>query len=167
MTVLRAISRFLTRFETALLVVFLGMMVILSFAQVVLRNVFGTALTWGDVVVRHMVLWSGFMGAAIAATDERHISIDAFTRFLPERGRKATRAVTSLFAAVVCSLLAHASIVFLADERAAGSELMLGVPSWIGLAILPAGYILLAVHFFLHAVECGMSAFKVPRKSGT
>ncbi|MCK5573045.1 MAG: TRAP transporter small permease subunit, partial [Bacteroidetes bacterium] len=81
----RGLSRALVRVETVLLVLFLGVMVVLAFAQVVMRNIFQTGFLWGDPLVRHLVLWVGFMGAAIAASDERHISIDAINKFLPIR----------------------------------------------------------------------------------
>ncbi|MCK7524997.1 MAG: TRAP transporter small permease [Ignavibacteriales bacterium] len=60
-------------------------MVLLAFAQVILRNVFGTGLVWGDTIVRHMVLWAGFVGGALASYEGRHISIDALTKFFPPR----------------------------------------------------------------------------------
>jgi len=32
-------------------------------------------------------------------------------------------------------------------EREAGGEIFLGIPSWIGLTIIPAGYTLIMIHF--------------------
>ena len=128
MKLLRAIDAALVRVETVLLVVFLGVMVVLSFAQVVLRNVFDTGLLWVDPLVRHLVLWAGFMGAAMATSTDRHISIEAFNKFLPERWRHFVHVLTSLFA---------------------GGEIALGIPSWIALLILPAGYLLIMAHFLL------------------
>ena len=46
-----AVDRGLAKAETVLLVIFLGTMILLAFAQVVLRNVFGTGLVWGDTDV--------------------------------------------------------------------------------------------------------------------
>lgn len=149
MKLLRAIDAALVRVETVLLVVFLGVMVVLSFAQVVLRNVFDTGLLWADPFVRHLVLWAGFMGAAMATSTDRHISIEAFNKFLPERWRHLVHVLTSLFAAVTCWVLADAAWTFIQDERAAGGEVALGIPSWIALLILPVGYLLIMVHFLL------------------
>jgi TRAP-type C4-dicarboxylate transport system permease small subunit len=149
MKVLHAIDSALVRVETVLLVAFLGVMVVLSFAQVVLRNVFGTGLLWADPLVRHLVLWAGFMGAAMATSSDRHISIDAFNKFLPERGRQVVHALTSLFAAATCWFLAQAAWTFIQDEYAAGGEIALAIPSWVALLILPAGYFLLTLHFLL------------------
>jgi TRAP-type C4-dicarboxylate transport system permease small subunit len=153
MRIIRAINKFLVRVETALLVVFLGTMVMLAFGQVVLRNAFGTSFLWGDTLVRYLVLWSGFLGAALATSDDRHISIDALTKYVPERGRHGVKVITSLFAAVTCYYLSQASVLFLVGEKEAGSVLFLSIPTWVGLAIIPAGYALLAIHFLVLAAE--------------
>ena len=153
MKLLRLLNRGLVRVETVLLVVFLGAMVLLAFAQVVMRNVLGTGFLWGDPLVRHLVLWTGFLGAALATSEERHISIDAINKFLPSRARHIVKIITSLFAAVTCYFLASAAWVFIQDERAAGGELVLSIPLWIGLSILPAGYVLIMIHFVLNTAE--------------
>ncbi len=162
MKYLRALDRLLVRIETVFLVIFLGLMVILAFAQVVSRNVFGGGFLWGDPVVRQMVMWSGFMGAAIAASQDRHISIDALTKFLKGRVKDIVHGITSLFASVVCFYLARAALVFLQDEKASGNELIAGIPSWIGLVIIPVGFALLTVHFALNAIEHAADAVNPP-----
>jgi TRAP-type C4-dicarboxylate transport system permease small subunit len=149
MTLLRDIDRGLVRVEGWLLVLFLGVMVVFSFAQVVLRNIFGTGFLWADPLVRHMVLWVGFLGAAIATHEERHISIDALTKFLSPRWKAAATIAGQLFLAVVCLFLIRASWEFLAEEKSAGGEIFTGLPSYVGLSIIPAGYLLIAVHAFI------------------
>lgn len=153
MTVLRSLDRFLVRVETAFLVVFLSVMILLAFLQVMLRNVLGIGFLWADPLVRHLVLWVGFFGAAVATHEERHISIDALTRFFRPRWKALAHIVTSLFAVVVCSHLAHASYVFLLDEKSLGSDFMLNVPTWVALIVIPAGYVLIAFHFLVKLIE--------------
>ncbi len=150
-----AIDRGLAKAETVLLVIFLGIMVVLAFAQVVLRNLFGTGLVWGDTIVRHMVLWAGFIGGALASYEGRHISIDALTKYLSPRVKHAAAAVTHLFAAVVCYYLATASWTFITAEMEAGGEFVLALPGWTAMAIIPAGYVMIMLHFFLKVVEHG------------
>ena len=152
MSIIRGLDRLLVRVETVLLVVFLSVMILVAFLQVVLRNLFAGGLIWGDPLARQMVLWSGFIGAAMAASQERHISIDALTKYLSPRVRAAAQVLTNLFAAVVCYFLGRAAWTFVADERTTGSELFLEIPSWIGLLIIPAGYWLLVVHFALNVL---------------
>jgi len=152
MIFLRSIDRGLVRVEGWLLVVFLGIMVVLSFSQVVLRNFFGTGFIWADPLVRHMVLWTGFLGAALATHEGRHIGIDALTRFLSPRWKAASAIAAQVFMAAVCAFLVGASWEFLMEEQEAGGELIAGVPSYLALMIIPAGYLLIAVHAVIRAV---------------
>lgn len=153
MTLLRTIDKNLVKAETVFLVLFFGTMIVLSFTQVILRNFFGTGLLWADTLVRHLVIWVGFMGAAIATHEERHISIDALTKFFSPRWKAIAQILTSLFAIVVCWFLADAALVFLRAEQASGSDLILSIPTWVALIVIPAGYGLMAIHFLVKVVE--------------
>ncbi|MEW6511355.1 MAG: TRAP transporter small permease [Bacteroidota bacterium] len=159
MRALRALSGLLTRIEGWALVLFLSIMIVLSFAQVLLRNLFGSGLIWGDQLVRQMVMWTGFTGAALAAAGNRHISIDALTKFLPARVRHALRVLTNVFASVVCVYLMLAAWGLLLSERESGGEMFLAIPEWVGHVVIPAGYALLAIHFLINAVENGRAVF--------
>ena len=64
------------RVEQILLVILLSSMIVIAFFQIVLRNLFSTGLTWGDPLVRNLVLWIGFIGAALATREGKHINID-------------------------------------------------------------------------------------------
>lgn len=164
MSFLRRLDRLLSKVELFFLVAFLGAMVLLAFAQVVLRNVFGTGFIWADTIVRHLVLWAGFTGAALATSEERHIAIDALTRFLSSRVTHFVHALTSLFGIVVCYFLADASMTFLADEQAAGGELVLSIQSWMAMLIIPIGYALMCIHFAVRLIEHIATGFR-PREA--
>jgi TRAP-type C4-dicarboxylate transport system permease small subunit len=153
MNALRSLNRFFYKIEFGLLVVFLSSMVLLAFAQVVLRNVFGTGLVWADTIVRHLVLWAGFVGAALATSDERHISIDALTKFLSFRKKHVVMIFTSAFAVVACYYLGSAAWEYVVEEQTHGGDLVLSIPTWVALLIIPAGYYLIAFHFFIKVIE--------------
>lgn len=160
MKLLHALNRILVRIETVLVVGFLTIMIVLAFAQVVMRNLFDTGFLWGDPLVRQMVLWAGFIGAALATSEDRHISIDAITKYLSPRARQIIKVITSLAGAVVAYFLGESAYRFLVDEHAAGSEILQGFPSWIGLIILPVGYGLIGLHFVLLSIDAGARAVK-------
>jgi len=160
MKLLKLLDRFFYRIEYVLLVLFLGSMILLAFTQVVLRNFFGTGIIWADTIVRHLVLWLGFVGAAIATSDERHISIDAFTKFFPERTKHGIAILTSLFAVIVCYFLSAAAWTYVLEERTNGGDLVLSIPTWVALLIIPSGYLLLAFHFLVKAVQNVLRAFR-------
>jgi TRAP-type C4-dicarboxylate transport system permease small subunit len=160
MKIVSLLKRILEQAETVLLVLFLSVMILLAFGQVVLRNLFGTGFLWADPLVRHLVLWSGFFGAALAASRERHISIDAVTKFLSPRLRHFSSIVTNAFGGIVCYYLGMAAWGFMVEERVNGGESFLGIPSWIGLTIIPVGYWLIVVHFGANIIEHAAAVFR-------
>ena len=72
----------ISRVEQVLVTILLTMMILLAFSQIVLRNFFATGISWGDSLVRYLVLWVGFIGAAIATREGKHINIDVVSRWL-------------------------------------------------------------------------------------
>lgn len=155
MKLLKRIDSFLNMLEGGLLIVILGVMMVLAFLQVVLRNAFSEGILWADILTRHLVLWIGFLGAALASSNERHISIDALTRFLSPRTRTAVKALTNLFTAVICYFLLRASQTFVANEILDERMIYGGIPSWYAEVIIPVGFGLLVIHFTIRALLNG------------
>lgn len=152
MNVLQRMDALLNKFEGALLIFFLAVILVMAFLQVVLRNFFSFGFLWADILLRHLVLWIGFLGAALATSQERHISIDALTRFLPVRLKHAMRVFTNLFAALVCYYLMTAAITFVQSEIDAGTTVYANIPGWYAEVIIPVGFGLLMIHFFVRVV---------------
>ncbi|MCX6138360.1 MAG: TRAP transporter small permease [Ignavibacteriales bacterium] len=153
MRFLRAIDRGLAAIAGWFLVTALSAMVIMSFGQLVLRNIFGTSIEWGDVFLRHLVLWLGFLGAMLATGEDRHIKVDFFTKFIPEKAQKILSVFTSLFAAFVCYLLLSAGWSFLKSEMEYPTMLVNRIPTWYFMTIIPVGYGLMAFRFIVLALE--------------
>ena len=61
-TAARALS-WLHGFENALITVLVLLLVLLAGAQIVLRNAFGTSISWADPLLRALVLWTALLGA--------------------------------------------------------------------------------------------------------
>jgi C4-dicarboxylate transporter DctQ subunit len=161
MKILRKIDSIISRIEGAILIVLLLAMLVMAFGQVVLRNIFSGGIVWGDILLRHLVLWIGFLGAALATSGERHLNIDVLTRYLPARVKGAVSMIADLFAAVVCYFLFYASLTFINFETASNHMIYGQVPSVYAEIIIPAGYALLAFHFLIRAF---IDAGKVIRK---
>lgn len=160
MSVLRKFDSLLNKFEGALLVLLLAAMVVMAFLQVILRNGFNSTILWVDILLRHLVLWTGFLGAALATSSERHINIDAFTRFLSPRARSVINTITNLFAVVVCWLLLQASVTYVKNEMIAGSTIYADLPTWYSALIIPIGFGLLILHFSVRAILNANAALK-------
>ena len=147
------VDRAIASAETALLVCILGVMVLLGFAQVLLRNFFSFGFPWVDSFLRHMVLWIAFLGASLAVQERKHLNIDVLTRLLPETWKRFSWLLTDLFAAVVCFAFLKASLTFLSNEIYHGMILFLGIPTWYFQIIIPIGYGMLCFRFLIKVIE--------------
>jgi TRAP-type C4-dicarboxylate transport system permease small subunit len=139
------------RVEKTLLITLLSSMILTAFLQIILRNAFATGLTWGDSLVRNMVLWTGFIGATLATREGKHISLDVFSRWVPSAGKLLTGFMTELFSFFICGLLTLAAVKFIKNEIQMGTASFLGIPSWILETILPFTFGLMTLRFGLRS----------------
>ncbi len=147
------IDKWLEKFSGWLLVALLGTMIVMAFAQVVLRNFFDSSIEWGDIFLRHLVLWVGYFGAVIATGEGRHLRIEFVSRLVPEKIRKIFFIITSMFAASICYLLMQASISFVQLEIESQAVLILDLPSWYFIVIIPIGYAMVSFRFIVRALN--------------
>jgi TRAP-type C4-dicarboxylate transport system permease small subunit len=151
--ILQKIDRSLYQTENVLVFLILGMMVVLSFLQVLLRNFFDTGILWADILLRHLVLWVGFIGAALATRTEKHINIDLLSRIVSKRYILPVKIVTRLFAIIICAILTRASYLFLMSEKEAATIVFKNIPGWYLQIIIPVGFLLIGVRFLLKILE--------------
>ena len=152
------------RIEDGVLALLTFSLVLLAAGEILLRNFFGLTLLWGDPAIRHLVLWAGFVGAAVAARRRRHLRIDAVLRALPPRLRTGADAAGSLFACGICGLLCYLAVRFVRDEHTYGSIGDLAVPTWVLQLIFPVTFAILALRF--GAQGCSSLLRKKPPDEG-
>jgi C4-dicarboxylate transporter DctQ subunit len=148
------------RVEQILLVILLSSMILIAFLQIVLRNLFSTGLSWGDPLVRNLVLWIGFIGAALATREGKHINIDVLSRWMPPWGKDLTEFLTQLFSFFICALLTFAAWKFIRNEAQMGNVTFLGIPAWIPEIILPLVFGLMALRFGLRSFKNLLTVMK-------
>jgi C4-dicarboxylate transporter DctQ subunit len=140
-------------FESGFVAFLLAAMLAFSFLQILLRNLADTGFVWIDPLLRHLLLWIGFTGAGLATRLDRHINVDAVTRALPDRAKHAVRVGTSAVAAIVCMLLADATLRVVREEAGAGTQGFLDVPTWVLQTIMPVMSLLMSYRFAGHVVR--------------
>jgi len=145
------VDEIVDRIEGRLLVFFLTLMIGIAFLQVLLRNLFSTGLSWGDPLVRNLVLWTGFIGAALTTREGKHINIDLLSRWVPTAGKKWAARTTNGISALVCALLTYGSIKFVRNEALSGDITFLGIPIWVPEIILPVTLTLMTLRFLLRS----------------
>jgi TRAP-type C4-dicarboxylate transport system permease small subunit len=141
----------LGRVEKFLVAAMLSIMILLAFLQIILRNVFSTGISWGDPLVRYLVLWVGFMGASLASKEEKHITIEVFSRWFSDLGSRYLKGIPHLVSAIICGLLTFAAWTFVQNEAQMGSTTFLEIPVWIPQIIIPITFALMTLRFGFRA----------------
>lgn len=134
----------------------------LALYQIVLRNVLGTGLVWGDILIRLMVLWLGMVGAMAATRQRKHISVDLVTRFLSPKWRRISERLTTLFAGSVCLTAFYYCLQFVISEYEAGDLAFAQVPYWVCESILPLAFFIIAVRYFIQFLLTLTPSVKAP-----
>ncbi len=132
--------------NTSLALVLLAM-VALAAAQIVMRSVFSTSLSWSGEALQLMVLWIMMLGAVAATRERRHIVIDVLSRVLPANWRAWAAFVVDGFSAGVVGVLAWHSVVFVRDSKAFGDLLLNDLPAWPFQLILPVAFAMMAYRY--------------------
>jgi len=141
---LESLFRLLGRLEVGLLALLLGGLILLGCTQIVLRNLFHSGLLWADPLMRHIVLWLGCLGAALATVHLRHINIDVFTRLLPSGPRAFRRSLVYGATALTAFVLGVSSWRLVLDERAFGEVEFWSLPTWTLQLVLPFAFFLIS-----------------------
>jgi len=85
-------------FEENAIAAILGLMVVITFVNVVLRYVFNASLIWGLEVVLMLFAWLVLLGVSYGVKKTAHLGVDALTNTLSARTRRSV----ALIAAAVC-----------------------------------------------------------------
>ena len=89
--------RFLARnLEEILSSIFLVLMFLSTFTNVVARYMFNHPFPWAEEFSRYAFIWLSFLGAALCTKHGRHIIIDGFVKALPFRAEKMINILVSV-----------------------------------------------------------------------
>jgi len=145
-----SLENYVVKAEKAVIVGLIFAMVGLSFTQVLLRILFHSGIVWLDPLLRHMVLWAGLTGAALAARYSHHFALETFVKLAPKALRGPLELFAAVFTAAASGLLFYASYKFIRDEFAAGATAFyinrFGVPGGWAEIIIPAAFALIGLH---------------------
>jgi TRAP-type transport system small permease protein len=122
--------------------------VTLTIAQVFFRFVLNSPLVWSEEVVRILLVWMTFIGAAVVCWDGRHLSVDVLFNRLPKGMRRVMRVFNAVVGIAFLAALAWYSIPLLEIGWYVGSgaldlpDAVLRAPAFVG-GILMIAFILL------------------------
>jgi len=142
----------LHRIENGAIALLLLTMSLLPIAEIVLRATLHIGIAGNAVLVQHLGLIVGMLGAAIAARENRLLTLFTYQETaLGERYRSASRLFTAAVTLLASALMAWAAFRFVYMERAAGGALFYGIPRWLFELALPLGLAAVAIRSIVHS----------------
>jgi TRAP-type C4-dicarboxylate transport system permease small subunit len=174
MKILRSIDRVIAKIEGWLIIIFLALMVTLTFSQVMLRALFTHArfqwanfilghVDWSEPLARLLVLWITFLGASLLTRENKHIKIDLLPAVIPPKWLPYRELILSIGCVVICAFMLKASLGYIKLELDFGGYLFLKLPTWAGQLILPAGFLMILFRFLIRGMEQLLGIFRGSR----
>ena len=108
---LTPVSNLLDTVCSAAIVFMLGVMVIITGAQIICRTWF-TALSWSDEVTRYLLIWSTFLGATVVYRHNGHISVTLLQDAVSPKLAKTLRILVHVICFVLFAVLFHYSSLY-------------------------------------------------------
>lgn len=152
------ISRYLGKLSQALDTVFRGAlfttlvaMIVVITAQIIFRMFF-TALSWSEELSRYLLVWSSFIGAAVAYKKGAHIAVTFGVDFLPPGIKRIVQTFACILMAVFFGVTIWYSILVFKMQVFQVSPAM-GLKMRYIYMIIPISFSVMCVHL-LHQVSC-------------
>lgn len=120
--------------------------VVLPIIEVVGRALIGVGVPGSIDYVRHLTLWVAFLGAAVAARQEKHLAL-GFTSFLKGYWRMTASMLAGSIAAAVTLTLAWASLDFVFLNMQNIATVGGFIPEWVAQIVMPLGFLVIGMRF--------------------
>jgi tripartite ATP-independent transporter DctM subunit len=122
-------------------------MVVLPVVQALARKLADTEIPSASVIVQHLTLWVGFLGALLAAGSGKHLSLSTVEAIPEGLPRRIAGLLTRMTSAAVCALLAYASWKVVQADAESGRTVVGDLPVTWSEAIMPIAFGLMAFRF--------------------
>jgi len=128
--------------ENLLLVAALLAIMLLPLTESALRKCFNKGIPGASALTQHLTLIIAMLGGAIAARDNRLLSMSALQSVLKGRWKTAAAIFSGAVAAGLAFFLCVASFQFVGFEKEGGNMLVGKLPVWVIQAVIPFGFVL-------------------------
>ncbi|MES2484274.1 MAG: TRAP transporter large permease subunit [Pseudomonadota bacterium] len=126
--------------------------VVLLFAGVVSRYVFGSPIIWADEVASIAFIWLAMVGATLAVHRNEHLRLSLVVDRLPPRARELTHAFALVAMAAMLVTLMGPSVAYVREEWVITSP-ALGIPNAFRVAAIAFGVAAMLVLLLVYATR--------------
>jgi TRAP-type C4-dicarboxylate transport system permease small subunit len=106
---MRNIGRAISTSLSYLIALFLALMAIFVFGNVILRYFFHSGLTWAEEISRILFIWLIFLGSILAFKDNEHLGVDTLVVKLSLTGRRILYVINCLVILATMGMALHGS----------------------------------------------------------
>ena len=157
---------FTTGFALRAGIVFLLIAAALALFQVITRFVFDAPSTWSEVITRSAMIWSVFLGVAVAFRHGAMISVDVIMNALPHRLGLALYLAANAASLVFFSILAWQGYLMtgrVMSQKLAALEVSI---AWV-YAALPVGSCFILVSIVAAMIRGATGGWSAPVETGS
>ncbi len=130
---------------------FLALMVIMVFGNVVLRYGFNSGISISEELSRWLFVWVTFMGSVVALNERGHLGTDMMISRLGVRGKKLCMGLSLALMLALCGVLfkgAWEQTKINASSTSAAMEVSMGIFFSVGLMFAVLGGLIIARDFY-------------------
>ncbi|AYO29547.1 MAG: TRAP-type transport system small permease protein [Thermoanaerobacteraceae bacterium] len=145
---MEALRKYLIKFEEHLLFLLMGVMTVVTFAQVFFRFVLNSPLAWSEELARYLFVWITFIGASVALHRWGHFQVDIVVNLFPDKVKRITEIVVYLLIMIFAFIMVYYGFIlvqYTSTQLSPALQLNMAIPYFA----LPLSGILI----FFHTLE--------------
>jgi len=153
MNTLRKIDDFVSLLTEWILSVGIMLMAVILIANIIARKVFSNSIPAADEIGAILIIVVTFSGIGYAARKGRHIRMSALFDAVSFKAQKALIIIISSVTCITYLYVCYISYEYIAHTKMLGRVTSaLELPAWIILVVVPIGFGLGAIQYFLNLI---------------
>ena len=134
------------KFEISICVFLMSLMTVLIFAQVIMRYVFHSSLSWSEELSRYVFIWLIYIGVSYGSKQMKHLKIEAGLSIFPSAVRPYIVIIGDILFLVFSIFIIFTSSIVVNKQMMLGqSSPALGIPMTIIYAAPAVGFFLTSI----------------------
>ena len=143
------VREYIKRFENALTICVFGILTIFPAIEIFTRILGRPGVPASPILVQHMTLWIGFIGAVLATRQNKLLSLTRVPLFSSDKVFNNGRWIAKNISFVIIGSLFWGSISLVMIEYNYPIQISPGIYRWFIQLIMPVGFLLIAFQIFL------------------
>lgn len=128
--------------EYTIITFFTSVMLIVMFAQVVIRFIFNGNLAWTEEIAMYSMVWLCYFASSLAVKNRSHLKVEIVTVFLKPKAQKLFDMFSLfMFFLFSCFVLYFCTLLTVDVLQRGQVTAVLGIPKWICYAGVPLGFL--------------------------